>query len=538
MHQASVASILISVAFLTTEAAADRTTCWVLSPPPPQRLAAAYDRSRMAPNATPWTASRQPVREWLPVVSSACAGLFLHTTGLRVAGMAGISVSRGIVPQLALVAFCSGVAGSVSLLVRKRLQARGCEAKKLKQRTTTPQATQQNSPGESDHGGGRNSPGQADKQVEVSKDGNCKKAETPSSSIQDVHSVADGGGRGGYQRSHATGQDAPYLYLPKGLEKHAWGGMQREVVCADALVWLAELPELPGALFTSLPDITELNMEGREEEYKEWFVNAAALALSKLPERGVALFYQTDVKLCWAPPMTNEISRGMREGALMSSELIDKSFLCQLAAQKAGCRLLWRKVVCKGHVDAPSVRRPAYTHLLCFCKGEVSYDTTYFALPDVLPRGLMVWPKAIGVDAAIVGARFLREVMKIDRVVDPFCGTGTILAAANIVGMHALGVDLSLARTERALRLCLQKHVLSECYDEGYRGMLPMLRTLVERGEIPPASSEVERITERFWAQRRGNEAEWKRKVSAGKDSGKDGGHQLVSRDSSAPRSR
>jgi len=35
-----------------------------------------------------------------------------------------------------------------------------------------------------------------------------------------------------------------------------------------------------------------------------------------------------------------------------------------------------------------------------------------------------------------------------------FFSQGTILAAANILGMDAVGVDLSLAKTQRALRLC------------------------------------------------------------------------------------
>ncbi len=45
------------------------------------------------------------------------------------------------------------------------------------------------------------------------------------------------------------------------------------MVCSDALVWLREQKELPGALFTSLPDLIELDMEGKEEEYKQWFVS-------------------------------------------------------------------------------------------------------------------------------------------------------------------------------------------------------------------------------------------------------------------------
>ena len=252
--------------------------------------------------------------------------------------------------------------------------------------------------------------------------------------------AAHGGGTGDrWKRVTATNHDAPSLFVPKGSEAFASSGCRRELVHADALEWLREQEVLRGALFTSLPDVIELDMEGREEEYEAWFVDAAELAMSRLADKSVAIFYQTDVKVCASSnPKGKRVQSGMREGALMSSGWIDKSLLCQQAARRVGCRLLWRKVVVKGNIDAASVRRPEFTHLLCFGKGDVAYDTTHFAVPDLMPRGLMVWAKAIGVDAAMLGVRFLREVMRATHVTDPFCGTGTILAAANIVGLDAV----------------------------------------------------------------------------------------------------
>eukprot|EP00277_Geminigera_cryophila_P027642 CAMPEP_0179470130 /NCGR_PEP_ID=MMETSP0799-20121207/50640_1 /TAXON_ID=46947 /ORGANISM="Geminigera cryophila, Strain CCMP2564" /LENGTH=132 /DNA_ID=CAMNT_0021276993 /DNA_START=126 /DNA_END=524 /DNA_ORIENTATION=- len=131
----------------------------------------------------------------------------------------------------------------------------------------------------------------------------------------------------------------------------------------------------------------------------------------------------------------------------------------------------------------------------------------------------MVWSKAIGVDAAILGARFLKERMGVQCVVDPFCGTGTILAAANILGMDAVGVDLSLAKTQRALRLCLQNHVLSENYDEeSYRGMLPKLQNLLLHGKIPAASLLIEQGARDMLAVRENNQKS-KKPRPAGADS-------------------
>jgi tRNA/tmRNA/rRNA uracil-C5-methylase (TrmA/RlmC/RlmD family) len=44
-------------------------------------------------------------------------------------------------------------------------------------------------------------------------------------------------------------------------------------------------------------------------------------------------------------------------------------------------------------------------------------------------------------------------------VVDPFCGRGTALAAANLRGLDAIGVELSAKRAERARRLRLEPFV-------------------------------------------------------------------------------
>lgn len=131
----------------------------------------------------------------------------------------------------------------------------------------------------------------------------------------------------------------------------------REVVCAEAVAWMEAQDELPGSLFTSMPDISEVEM--RPAEYKEWFTRAAALAMRKLPPRSFALFYQTDVKaraFCSLPRARAGPARGPpaqgRRGAESHGaagargqemerkstapgagraivEWIDKSYLCQ-----------------------------------------------------------------------------------------------------------------------------------------------------------------------------------------------------------------
>jgi hypothetical protein len=58
-----------------------------------------------------------------------------------------------------------------------------------------------------------------------------------------------------------------------------------------------------------------------------------------------------------------------------------------------------------------------------------------------------------------VGVRFLRDVAGASLIFDPFCGQGTVLAMANALGMHALGVEISPKRSKKAERLDLSKRL-------------------------------------------------------------------------------
>lgn len=176
----------------------------------------------------------------------------------------------------------------------------------------------------------------------------------------------------------------------------------REVVCADSLQWLARLPDHglpPGcAGFTSIPDVSELDTlfgSGSATDfpaYQEWFVDAAALFLSKLAksagsasespslsERGrrrgsYCLFLQSDVRV---------LDRGNAVG------WVDKALLCGRAADRTGFRMAWHKLVSlsmipvqymsplsaslrisvqvlSSDISARSVGRPGYSHFMCF----------------------------------------------------------------------------------------------------------------------------------------------------------------------------
>lgn len=199
----------------------------------------------------------------------------------------------------------------------------------------------------------------------------------------------------------------------------------------DAIAWLARdpLPE-DHALVTSLPDSSELRLTF--EAWQTWFTRAAELVCRAAAESSVAVFFQTDVKRdgCW----------------------IDKSFLVQLGAQRAGAHLLWHKIVCRAPAGVTTFGRPAYAHLLCFSRGLRLQHSQ--ASPDVLPRlGAMTWPRAMGIAACEATCEFLIAHTPCRTVVDPFCGIGSMLAVANAYGLDAVGVELSAKRAARARTL-------------------------------------------------------------------------------------
>jgi hypothetical protein len=209
---------------------------------------------------------------------------------------------------------------------------------------------------------------------------------------------------------------------------------QRQVYCEDALPWLAHNAPLVGcSVITSLPDVSGLPGLSLAE-WQEWFVAAARATLAATPDLGVTIFYQTDIK---------------REGVW-----VDKGYLCHKAAELEGASLLWHKVVCRKAPGTPAFGRPGYSHLLCYSRAvrdQVARSTT-----DVLPStGKMTWSRATGVAACELGCRYVRSHTDSTTIIDPFCGVGTVLAVANLMGFDAIGVEIGRKRARKAQNLRL-----------------------------------------------------------------------------------
>jgi len=184
-----------------------------------------------------------------------------------------------------------------------------------------------------------------------------------------------------------------------------------------------------------MPDISEFPGYTLDE-WKEWFVQTASLILSKCPSTGVTIFYQSDIK---------------HEGIW-----VDKSYLCQKAAESLGHELLWHKIICRSPAGIATFGRPAYSHMLCFSQ-ELKVDISK-STADVIPDlGEKTWARGMGLEACLIAARFIKEQTQSKLTINPFCGEGSMLAAANAYELIALGIERSPKRAEKAGVLTLIK---------------------------------------------------------------------------------
>ncbi len=210
----------------------------------------------------------------------------------------------------------------------------------------------------------------------------------------------------------------------------------RSVYCEDAILWLESKEIQAGCSFvTSMPDISEFPGHSLSD-WKKWFIQTASLVLSRCPDDGVTIFYQSDIKV---------------DGAW-----VDKGYLCQKAAEALGHELLWHKVVCRSPAGIATFGRPSYSHMLCFSKAvkaELSKSTA-----DVIPDlGDKTWQRGMGLEACLIAAKFIAEQTSTTTIINPFCGEGSMLAVANACELHAIGIERSPKRAEKARTLQVVK---------------------------------------------------------------------------------
>ena len=198
--------------------------------------------------------------------------------------------------------------------------------------------------------------------------------------------------------------------------------------CGDGVAFLAAALPADHAIVTSLPDHSEVPALG-VDGWRRWFVDTVALACRALADDAVAIFYQTDVK--------------------HDGRWIDKGHLVMSGIDAAGSHLLWHKIVCRVPAGTVTFGRPAYAHMLCASRNLRLVPGGSTA--DVLPAlGDMSWSRAMGMAACEAAIAFIAAHTACRTVVDPFCGLGSALVAANAAGLDAVGVELSRRRARKA----------------------------------------------------------------------------------------
>lgn len=208
--------------------------------------------------------------------------------------------------------------------------------------------------------------------------------------------------------------------------------MDRIVYCEDAIEWLRNYQDQGKTSFLgSLPDFSEFQSYTLEE-WKEWFATTAGLILSKTSPDGVTIFFQSDIKF---------------EGTW-----VDKGFLVQKAAEKLGHELLWHKIFCRAPAGTVMFGRPSYSHMLCFSKnGRVDISkSTADVIPDL---GEKTWVRGMGLEASLMASQFIKKHTTSSTLINPFCGEGSVLAAANYAGLNAIGIERSPKRAQKAREL-------------------------------------------------------------------------------------
>lgn len=204
---------------------------------------------------------------------------------------------------------------------------------------------------------------------------------------------------------------------------------ERTVHTQDAIEWLRAQSALErSSLIASLPDFSEfpgLTLQA----WKAWFIETAQLILSRTPPDGVAVFFQSEIKV---------------EG-----EWIDKGYLITRAADEWDVPMVFHKILCRATPGVATYGKPSYSHLLAFSKNirpDLSRSTA-----DVVPDlGEKVWVRGMGFQACKIACEFIRRETDTHTIINPFCGQGSILAVANFLGFNAIGIERSPKRARSA----------------------------------------------------------------------------------------
>jgi hypothetical protein len=207
---------------------------------------------------------------------------------------------------------------------------------------------------------------------------------------------------------------------------------KRDLLVADSIEYLRNNSQLGYSYFvTSLPDLEEVGLD--LPNYEIFLDKAVRTIIGAIEdsgnENGIAIFYQTDRKY-----------RG---------SIIDKKYAISRIFYEYDYRLILSKIVLKAEPGTINLFRPNYSNLFGFSRKSNSGKAT----PDVIYSGELVYPNATGKNAAKTAIEFVKSKDPNAIIVDPFCGQGTILRAANDLGLDSFGIDIDPKQIDRCLIL-------------------------------------------------------------------------------------
>src|SRR5450432_2935680 len=98
------------------------------------------------------------------------------------------------------------------------------------------------------------------------------------------------------------------------------------------------------SVVTSLPDVSELSQLDFDA-WRAWFLGAVRKVVRWVPAGGVAIFYQSDIRIAGA--------------------WIDKGYLVMRGAEEERANIVFHKVVCRKPAGTIGLGRPSYSHMIC-----------------------------------------------------------------------------------------------------------------------------------------------------------------------------
>jgi len=200
---------------------------------------------------------------------------------------------------------------------------------------------------------------------------------------------------------------------------------------ADARDYLQQHQDV-GSIVTGPADAAEMGMQ--PDAYPAWLYDMTQALLRSTSRDAVTITLTTDRK---------------HDGGIISKAGI----ILRACHDLGGHRVLWHKIALRRQPGRTDLHRPGYTHVICMSRAARPGPAT----PDVIPAGPRLYANGNDLNSAQVALDMAARTST--RVLDPFCGRGTIPVIAAAMGLTATGVDIDADQITRAQQLRVRPRV-------------------------------------------------------------------------------